>query len=306
MSDSTERCESQFRWPQPGELWSLWDMWSGDLILFVRSMQYISTFGMELTSHISEIEESDGNPWNFICDAEINLQLAYFISRCRDFGLNTTLAAAERLGHFLEKYTNENEYSVAMGGTVPKVAHDMLTDVLRRFSDEAKSHKLLVINPTHARFWNQEEPLFGPKVEANFPSSAYDIEEAGKCITVERWTAAVLHLMRALEPALVALQADVQAQVAKDQWHQMIIQIGKAVDLMESDRRTSAAPKHTRTATKEEIAWWSDVATHFRYLKNAWRNYAAHGKEKYDEERAMRIYHNVRDFMIEIATKLKE
>lgn len=86
----------------------------------------------------------------------------------------------------------------------------------------------------------------------------------------------------------------------------MILQIEKAIRLMNDDLHSGRPPQHTRAATKDEIDWFSDAATHFRYLKDAWRNYAAHGKDRYDRDEADRVYQNVKDFMISLSSRLSE
>jgi len=48
------------------------------------------------------------------------------------------------------------------------------------------------------------QPPFGAAVEANFPASAYDIDEATRCLLLRRPTAAVFHCQRILEQGLHA------------------------------------------------------------------------------------------------------
>jgi hypothetical protein len=41
-------------------------------------------------------------------------------------------------------------------------------------------------------------------------------------------------------------------------------------------------------------------------LKDGWRNYAMHAREKYTEEQAEDVYRSTRSFMRHLATKLSE
>lgn len=174
------------------------------------------------------------------------------------------------------------------------------TEFSRTLRDELESIRLLVLNSEAERaLFDPPTPPFGSEVQSNFASARYDIEEAGKCLALGRWTAGVVHLMRALQPALRALEADVQATKPQINWQNMIEQIEAAISAMRNGR-------HTRTATPIELDWYAEAATHFRFLKDAWRNHATHGSDKYDEERAMRIYGNTRSFMAQLATRLKE
>ena len=47
--------------------------------------------------------------------------------------------------------------------------------------------------------------LFGTEVAARFPRAIVDIEEAGKCFALGRFTACVFHLMRVVEAGLAAI-----------------------------------------------------------------------------------------------------
>ena len=110
-----------------------------------------------------------------------------------------------------------------------------------------------------------------------------------------RWTAAVMHLMRGLEPALRALQDAVQVEVLKEQWGQILDQI---------ESKIKRIKKRTHGAKDEQ--WYSEAAAQFRFLKDAWRNYANHLHERYDEERAEDIFNGVKAFMKHLAERLAE
>jgi len=55
-----------------------------------------------------------------------------------------------------------------------------------------------------------------------------------------------------------------------------------------------------------EEQWAAHAASHFRAIKNAWRNRAMHGRDFYDQERATEIYEAVRALMRHLAGKLSE
>jgi hypothetical protein len=153
-------------------------------------------------------------------------------------------------------------YAAGQGETLETVERQ-IDNFRTTVHDALKKPYFLILNARERELFNPTEPPFGQSVDANFKSAQYDIAEAAKCLALDRWTAAVLHLMRALEPTLIALQAEVQAQVPKDQWGNMIEQIEKAIRLMDGDLRSTKPPQHSRSATKDEIAWFSDSATHF-------------------------------------------
>ncbi len=181
-----------------------------------------------------------------------------------------------------------------MAGDV-RALYNFSGQLVSAFCDELRLRAVYALSSSHADFYAPSKPLFGEAVEAAFPSSSPEIAEAGKCRALGRWTAMVMHLMRALEPAILALQTEVGVTTPKEQWHQILVQIEAAM---------KAVNKRTHGAEDEQ--WFSEAAAHFRVIKNAWRNYAMHGRDLYDEERAVEIYDSVRAFMRHLSTRLKE
>ena len=59
--------------------------------------------------------------------------------------------------------------------------------------------RLFVIEDRKIELYEQDEPLFGAVVQSKFPAASFEIDEAGKCIALGRYTASVFHLMRVLE-----------------------------------------------------------------------------------------------------------
>lgn len=171
----------------------------------------------------------------------------------------------------------------------------MIYDLIQRVMDEFNGERFLALSAAERALFAPAEPLFGEAVEAAFPSASTDIDEAGKCLGLGRSTAAVMLLMRALEPAIIALQAAVGVDVPKTQWDQILNQI---------EARIRTITRHSHGAADEQ--WFSEAATHFRAIKNAWRNYAMHGRDTYDEARARVVFDSVKAFMQHLATRLSE
>jgi hypothetical protein len=57
---------------------------------------------------------------------------------------------------------------------------------------------------------------------------------------------------------------------------------------------------------KDQQEFFSQVASHFMVMKDAWRNYTAHARGKYTGEEAETLLINVRGFMQKLATRLHE
>jgi hypothetical protein len=67
-----------------------------------------------------------------------------------------------------------------------------------------------------------------------------------------------------------------------------------------------ASDANRKPTWKEDEEFYAQAASHFMFLKDAWRNYTAHARGKYTHEEAQAIMMNVRSFMQKLATKLKE
>lgn len=168
-----------------------------------------------------------------------------------------------------------------------------IEQVIAPFVDEIQARKLFTMPPRHASLYTDDHP-FGGKVEEAFPSASYDISEAAKCRALDRWTASVMHLMRALEVGLRAL-ADHYGVEKAENWNTALNQI---------EARSREIGRRSHGVEGEQ--WAAEAAAHLRFIKNAWRNHAMHPLEKYDEERAVAIFDHVRTFMQHLAKKLEE
>src|SRR5439155_1057784 len=87
------------------------------------------------------------------------------------------------------------------------------TDLIRAFSgdtvirarDQLQARILLSLPISARDLYTQPRPLFGEDVASKFPSAAYEIEEAGKCLALERSTASAVHSIRCLEAGIAAI-----------------------------------------------------------------------------------------------------
>ena len=53
---------------------------------------------------------------------------------------------------------------------------------------------------------------------------------------------------------------------------------------------------------KEQQKFYSQAATHFMFLKDAWRNHVMHARDVlYDERRALSVFTQVKEFMQALA-----
>ena len=126
-------------------------------------------------------------------------------------------------------------------------------------------------------------------MESRFTNSLPEIEEAMKCLALERGTACVFHLMRVMEFGIKKLgkKLRVDIDVEKETWYQIEQHVNKAIAAMPSS--TSANQKK-----KQKHA---SAAAGLGSVRIAWRNDVMHPKATYTEEEARRIMDHVGGFL---------
>lgn len=227
--------------------------------------------------------------------ATLDPQLTSFDAAARDHivdVLNDLATELDLLGLNMTKRSVEKLAAKLATPCTPHQCREFVIQIRDRLPEELEQTYLLALSPQQISKYDPAMPLFGNAVDCAFPSSAPEIVEVGKCMALERWTAAVMHLMRVLEPALARFQTAVDVSVPKANWQDILNQIDAKVK--------ANGPKHP------DHQWSSEASAQFMRFKDAWRNYAMHGKERYDEERASAIYESVRAFMQHLATRLSE
>ena len=163
---------------------------------------------------------------------------------------------------------------------------------------EMEDNLFLYVPSDRAEYYNAEGG-FGADVSAKFPSAKFDIAEAGNCFAVGRFTGCVFHLMRVLEVGLVALGKVFGVSLAHTNWHPAIEEIEKKI------RHMGDGPNKA-SDWKEQQEYYSQAASHFMFLKEAWRNYTAHARGRYAEDEAETIFVNVRSFMQKLSERVTE
>ena len=148
--------------------------------------------------------------------------------------------------------------------------------------------------PGYEKYYDQVQ-LFGADVFQSFGSATEDIFEAGMCLSLERGTACVMHLMRVLEAGLLAL-ANAVGVTNKNDW-------GSYLKLIEAelDKRLKAAG-----ARSPDEQFYSEAATNFDRVRRAFRNPTMHVGASYSLERAGEILLATKSFMAHLATRLSE
>jgi HEPN domain-containing protein len=165
----------------------------------------------------------------------------------------------------------------------------MAREVSSRLNDELSGTKFYCIKPGAASFYDPAEALFGKQVEARISKANDDISEAGKCFAVDRFTAAVFHLMRAMEAAVQKISQELGVENTDREWGKLLSDIHAKIEAMpKGDKRND----------------WSQVHANLYHVKQAWRNDTMHPKATYTEEEAREVFDAMRAFMRHLASLL--
>jgi hypothetical protein len=208
-------------------------------------------------------------------------------------GLRISVATVDDALHALENEKRSFAWLLDEAKRISKLAEREIKGTAFFYVPAAR----VVFLPTY------EEPhVFGEKVSNAFPSAIPDIYEAGTCLALGRGSACVFHLMRALEIGLRTLGAVFGVSLDHTNWGPAIEEIEARVGNMHREPKWRAFPD-----CKQLQESYSQIASHFGVLKNAWRNYTMHARGSYTEEQAELIFRNTKAFMAGLVEKgLKE
>lgn len=162
---------------------------------------------------------------------------------------------------------------------------------IAQFGNELDGRALYTMGPKYAQLFDPLEPLFGPGVEDAFPDAAYDIAEAGKCMAMARWTAAVFHSMRATELAATTLAVKLGATVRNK--YDEPLPLGIIVSNLHGKI------EEMKPGAKKDD--WLKVHALLHSCNRAYRTKTAHPAAKYTEEEADTAFYATRSFLREFA-----
>jgi len=194
--------------------------------------------------------------------------------------------------------------------TIATEARNMLEAVLVELSEI----QFLSV-PTERAKYIDNDNLFGPEVTQAFPSASVDLREAGNCLAADCNTAAVFHLMRAVEWGMRALCSHFRltkirrtvkktgkktyTPISYEEWQTMLNQLQAKVDSkVEGIKRG--------TAKQEAQEFYYPILQDLRAFRDAWRNHVMHARAHYSPSDAEAICDHVRRFMTLLATRISE
>ena len=188
----------------PYGLWSLWDMLEREAGPFFKQFKHVSTAGQMLNTLIGSGQNPaiDARSW-----AELRGDVVALKEMATRMGLGGTEAIATDTLREMDAIAPD-----ASGNIVLDTKRNLfrVQSGLQRITDvgiaEARGRWFLALSPAEATLWRQPEPAWGQDFHDKFLAARFDLEEAGKCLALERGTACAFHLVRILETGLRAVR----------------------------------------------------------------------------------------------------
>jgi hypothetical protein len=240
-------------------------------------------------SSIEALESRVGNktpPSSFYADPKFMQIFDALENECRNTDLLLSAAWMQRIRMILNPPMSDKELQ------------EKLHELRHRVVDElfASAGRFIAISTRKKGF--EENPFpFGYEVMTAFPEASEDISEAAKCYALERNTACVFHLMRAIEVGIRKLREHFKVnEIKNSNWGTTLANVERAIDDARDKRRI----------TGETLDRYREVLSDLRIIKDAWRNPTMHIERSYDEELALDIFRAVRRFLQDLAGTLKQ
>jgi hypothetical protein len=168
---------------------------------------------------------------------------------------------------------------IEAGGVRPEALAAALDDLAARLRDELALTRIVTLSSTG--FAPDGEPPFGPLVEQHFPSAAYDIEEAVRCLALRRSTASVSHAAKVMRFGLRSLE-----------------------HLLSLPNLTALSWARMLTAVRGMAGDDRDLAEALTRVRRAWRAPGLTPAGRYSEEEAEAVLAAVAAFMRLVAARL--
>ena len=183
-------------------------------------------------------------------------------------------------------------------------ASAVLSQLMGNIVAELKDRKFVKVCDD-AESYVDNDKLLGDQVSKAFPSASEELREAGNCLAVECHTAAVFHLMRAVEHGLralaqaAAMDSDGAIPLDYENWQNIIDRIETSWKEATKQWKRSAelinARRFFNRIVGDLIAFKDDV-----------RNVTMHTRKSYNRHEALGVLNRVDGWFKMLAARVKE
>lgn len=284
----------------PNRLVSLWDIVvEFDLSKFALLLVRLEN-GMML---YKQFASEDGGRIVEGQNTRVQEILADVTSACNSWNFVRAQESAMLAAVHIETMGNQNVSTLE--AELRHVKNELLFDTRRT--------KFVRLHSVLSGYFGQDE-LFGSEVYERYPSARDDIRKAGDAIAAEFATAAVFHLMRAVEWALRAFCAHLGVKKARSfkrsgrvkytpisyvDWDAMLKEVQPKID--------ARIEKLKRGPAKQaEQEFFHPLMQDIKGFKDAWRNHVMHTRRDYSVPDAIAVMGHVQRFMNALAVRVSE
>lgn len=268
------------------QLWRLWDMLQLPIGRLFETYHHLAASGQILATAIQghiNVQWPDADYQWLLKDAE------EFAELCKEASLAVTHQAATRVSIELRRISNGPGGLWILDVHALHRTKNAIEQVVACMRNESITKVALILAAEQSLLFNPNSPLFGNDVSTKFPRVSWEIDEAAKCLALDRATACVFHLMRTLEAALNAIRSCLNIPApANPNWGAILTPI--------QDKVSAMGKSHSEHGFFEEIHARLDV------IRRAWRNGTMHVEIVYTEEDARILFDATKGLMRKIAS----
>jgi hypothetical protein len=232
--------------------------------------------------------------------SELRDKASSLADQCAELGLSVSAGAASDLVHWVEKILEAEEDAPVSPEIMARV-QGYLREVQTTLRRETESRLFLMIQAEHQRFYKPSGFLFSPEVDVAFEGIRFDSSEAGKCIALERSTAAVYHLVRCLEAGLRAIARCLDIADPTSGYGR-----GWGAILKDIDGEIKKRWPHAANRMSGDGQFFESLYASLAAIKAPYRDSTMHLQEKYTEEEARYVFEMVKGLMTKIADRMDE
>ena len=205
---------------------------------------------------------------------------------------NIGLYETSRLAARIESELNEK--------TTGDELHVRINQLHELFNMQIELVRFFYVRKERLQYYQNPE-LAGKAFKTGFPNGNRELIEAGNCLALDRFTACVCHLMRALDIGLTALERQLgivpPAKGPENTWGKILGRIKDQVD------QNDETPPPGWAADKD---FYQKAHAFLQAVKAPYRDATMHVKAVYDEESATSIFKLTVEVLRHFATKLAE
>ena len=282
-----------FRQDVPGRIWTLWDIMT---IIDVAELAFVID-----KLAVSQLATSPNPlmPGHCLAFSENGaLEKANeALDFCKSFFLHVPIGKCSR-------YVDNAKFELQKPMISATAASAVLSQLMGNIVEELKDRKFIKVCDD-AESYVDNDKLLGDQVSKAFPSASVELREAGNCLAVECHTAAVFHLMRAVEHGLRALAGAVgvspggQVPISHEEWNPIIERIEKTWQKEVEGWGRSVELSNAR-------AFFGRVVGDLRAFKDDVRNMTMHTRKTYNRNEALGVLNRVEGWFNSLASKVQE